>query len=77
MSGDGVAEEDPMGRVDLISLILLVSAILLLSGMTLAIPAKPIEFTSICRSRVDDVATKAKVVPAPPAAVRVEIRPES
>ena len=66
-----------MGRVDLISLIFLVSAILLLAGMALAIPAEPIASTSICRSRVDGVAAKAKVVPAPPAAARLETRPDS
>ena len=66
-----------MGRVDLISLIFLVSAILLLAGMALAIPAEPIEFASICRTRVDGVATKARGVPATPGVARHETKPNS
>ncbi len=64
MSGDGVAEVASMGRVDLISLMVLVSSILLLAGMALAIPADPFEFASICRSRTDGPAAKAGTTPA-------------
>ena len=66
-----------MGRVDLISLILLVSAIPLLAGMALAIPAQPTGLASICRTRGDGAATRAKVVPAAPAAAHLEPRPDS
>ena len=53
-----------MGRVDRISLISLLSSILLLAGMALELPAEPIAFASICRSREDGAAAKADTMPA-------------
>jgi hypothetical protein len=74
--GDGFAEEASVGRIDFISLICLVSSVLLLTGMALALPGKPIESTSICRSRVDEIAPKTTAVPVTPVVARIKTRPE-
>jgi hypothetical protein len=66
-----------MGRVDLISLTFLAASISLLTGMALAIPGEPIELASICRSRVDGVAPKAKAVSVAPVAARLKTRLDS
>lgn len=72
MGGDEVAEETFMGRCDLISLMALVSSILMLTGMAVAIPAEPVLFASICRSRADGIAVQPKAVPATPVATRLK-----
>ncbi len=74
--GDEVAEEALLGRTDLISLASLVAAILLLVGMAWAIPAEPVERTSICRSPANGAAAK-RALPVTPDATRLKARPDS
>jgi len=59
-------------RVDKVPLIFIVSSILLLAGTALEIPAEPMPFASICRSRLDGSATKSFPAPAPPGSTRLE-----
>ena len=48
-----------MERVDRISLIFIAPSILLLVGTALEIPARPVEYASICRSRPDGSAASS------------------
>jgi hypothetical protein len=47
----------------MITLLFIVPSILLLVGTALAIPARPAEYTSICRSRPDGSAASSLPVP--------------
>ena len=70
--GDGVAREAFVERLDRIPLTFIVSSIVLLAGTALEIPAEPMQFASICRSRSDGSATKALPARAAPGPMRLE-----
>jgi hypothetical protein len=50
-------------RFDRISVLVFVSSALLLAGMSLEIPAQPIDLGSICRARPGDASAKSGAAP--------------